>query len=74
MTPKEKAKDLLEKINNASISNIEWDRCSEYGKNSLKRKAIIVCDEILSLGCTKDVSSIRIYQYYSEVKIKIQHY
>jgi len=72
MTTKKKAKQLLEKMNNAPISESEWDNCSEYARNDLKRKAIIVCDEILSLALSNDSASISTYKFYLDVKIELK--
>jgi hypothetical protein len=47
MTPKEKAIELLDKMNNMPITIEEWNKASDYAKNNLKRKALIVVDEIL---------------------------
>lgn len=48
MTPKEKARDILEKVNNGKISKALWDNCSDYAKTDLKRKAMIIVAEIIS--------------------------
>ena len=47
LTPKEKAIELIEKINNKPITVAEWEMASDYAKNDLKRKALIVVNEIL---------------------------
>mgnify|MGYP006347958359 FL=1 len=41
----EKAKDILEKVNNGKISKALWDNCSDYAKKDLKRKAFLIVDE-----------------------------
>lgn len=46
MTATEKATEILEKINNGKISKALWENCSDYAKKDLKRKALIVVDEI----------------------------
>ncbi len=48
MTAKEKATDILEKINNGKISKALWDNCSDYAKTDLKRKAFLIVDEVVS--------------------------
>lgn len=48
MTSIEKAKDILEKVNNGKISKALWDNCSDYAKKDLKRKAFLVIDEVIS--------------------------
>ena len=47
MTYKEKATEILEKINNSKISKEDWEKASDYAKSDLKRKALIVVDEII---------------------------
>jgi len=49
MTPKEKAWDLLCKMNNANITEKIWSDASPYAKKDLKRKCFIVIDEVLRL-------------------------
>lgn len=44
----EKAREILEKINNGKISKALWDNCSDYARKDLKRKALIVIDEVKS--------------------------
>jgi hypothetical protein len=46
--PKEKAKELVEKMNNMPITIEEWNKASDYAKSDLKRKALIVVEEILN--------------------------
>lgn len=48
MSPFTKAKEILEKINNGKISKALWNNCSDFAKKDLKRKALIVVDEIIS--------------------------
>ena len=48
MTHLEKAKDVLEKVNNGKISKTLWDNCSDYAKKDLKRKAFLIIDEVIS--------------------------
>jgi transcription elongation factor GreA-like protein len=51
MTAKEKAKELLDKMNNQVVKKDDWDKASEYAKKDLKRKCLIVIDEIENVGC-----------------------
>ena len=44
MTPKEKAIELLNKMNNMPITYEEWYKASDYAKTNLKRKALIAVD------------------------------
>jgi hypothetical protein len=46
-TPLEKAWVLMCRINDAFISKQDWEKASEYAKNDLKRKCLIVVDEVL---------------------------
>lgn len=48
MTAKEKATDILEKVNNGKISKALWDNCSDYAKEDLKRKAYLIVNEVIS--------------------------
>lgn len=47
MSPKEKALDLIIKINNQKISVEQFKEASHYARYDLKRKAQIIVDEIL---------------------------
>jgi hypothetical protein len=75
MTPKEKAVELLEKINNGKITKEQWDNCSEYARNDLKRKAIIVIDEVVSVVSefdnTDGYAQSRL-DYYHQIKTEIE--
>ena len=51
MTPLEKAKELLDKMNNQVIKPKDWQKASDYAKFDLKRKVSIVIDEIENVGC-----------------------
>lgn len=44
----QKAWDILSKINNQEIDSEMWSKASDYAKKDLKRKAVIVVDEIVS--------------------------
>lgn len=46
MEAKQKAWDLLEKINNQPITEPEWFNAPPQSKKSLKRKALVVVSEI----------------------------
>lgn len=37
----------MNKVNNTEIKMEQWLKCSDYAKNDLKRKALIVVDEVL---------------------------
>ncbi len=47
MTPKEKAIDLIIKMNNQKISIEQFKNASDYARYDLKRKVLIVVDEII---------------------------
>ena len=51
MTPLEKAKELLDKMNNEKIGYSVWKKASDYAKKDLKRKVLIVIVEIENVGC-----------------------
>jgi len=77
MTPKEKAVELVAKMNNAPINIIEWYKASDYAKNELKRKALIVVDEILQYDIrakceSQFVIQERIEEYWKQVKTEIE--
>ena len=81
MNEKEKALDILQKINNGKISKALWVNCSDYAKKDLKRKAFIVIDEIL-----QDYKSYRVKfwltlehalemcEYWEKVRIEIDNF
>jgi hypothetical protein len=67
MTPKEKAIELLDKMNNMPITIYEWNKASDYAKNNLKRKALIAVNEILE-ECRLERD-----WYWEEVKQEIEN-
>jgi len=74
MTPKEEAVELLAKMNNAPIDIIEWYKASDYAKNELKRKALIVVDEVISaidVGY-EDWKSLSKINFWQQVKTEIE--
>lgn len=48
LTAKQKARQLLEKVNNGVISDLLWQVASEYAKSDLKRKTFIIVDELIN--------------------------
>lgn len=46
MEAKQKAWDLLEKINNSPITENDWFNANPYARKDLKRKALFVVSEI----------------------------
>ncbi len=52
ITPKEKAWQLIEKLNHATmpLALSEWVSASHYAKDNLKRKALIIVDEVENVG------------------------
>jgi len=75
MKHKIKAVELLEKINNGKITKELWDNCSEYARNDLKRKAIILIDEVVSeileFDNTDGYAQSRL-DYWQQVKTEIE--
>ena len=62
MTPKEKAKELIEKYTFINGNSFFAKDC-----------AIIAVDEILSLGYVgNEPSSFRVYKFYSDVKSELE--
>lgn len=45
---KEKAIAIMNKMNNGVITEDMWLSCSDYAKSDLKRKCLIVVDEVLA--------------------------
>jgi hypothetical protein len=73
--PKEKAKELVEKMNNMPITIEEWNKASDYAKTNLKREALIVVDEILNLMIKEfkwDVKHNGNIEFWQEVKQAIK--
>lgn len=60
-------------MNNQAITIQEWQRASDYAKNDLKRKVLIVVDEIIKelLECGEVWMKSRI-RYWQEVKQEIE--
>ena len=73
MTPKEKAKQLVEKYLNASFNCTDCDipycdiQCTKLSINEAKQCALIAVDEILNLDLSVEGRS-----YWMEVKIEIE--
>jgi len=71
MTPLEKAKYLVDKINNQKITIEEWNKCSDYVKNDLKRIALIAVNEIISIKLLWFQKDTKELNYWTEVKEEI---
>lgn len=69
MKTKDKAHDLLSKMNGQVIAEFDWVFASEYAKNELKRKALIVCDEIIDELGSEDYQGVA---YWLQVKQEIE--
>lgn len=73
MTPKEKAKDLVSKINNLLFTKKSWNSFPYEVKSDLKRKCFIVVDEILESHYVFLTGvNPSIYKYWQEVKQEIE--
>ena len=46
-TPLEKAWTLMSKMNNSLITEEDWQKASDYAKKDLKRKCLLVIDEVI---------------------------
>jgi hypothetical protein len=68
MEASEKARQILEKINNGKISKALWENCSDYAKKDLKRKALIVLDEIESALTEYGKDSLELQNMDSEFR------
>ena len=74
MTPKEKALVLLNKVNGKELTLWEWNNCSIYAKNDLKRKVSIIINEVnneLIDNYSKDQVMER-YNYWVDVKAELE--
>lgn len=73
MPPKEKAIELIDRMNNQAITIQQWQTSSDYAKNDLKRKVLIVIDEIIKelLECGEVWMKSRI-KYWQQVKQEIE--
>jgi len=47
MTSKEKAIEILSKINGQNLTLDMWQKASDYAKKDLKRKGMVVIDELI---------------------------
>ena len=77
MTPKEKAIDLLNKMNNKPISLQEWTSCSQYAREDLIRKCNIIVDEILkyqNIVLEQFPSDRYKPNYWQEVKQELENF
>ncbi len=63
MTPKEKAKELVDKF----LIPVRWKMGQEDVKKHAKQCALICCNEVLG-----DMGADRGYQFWSEVKQEIE--
>lgn len=75
-TPKEKAIDLLSKINNQEITPKIWREASEYAKKDLRRKAHIITDEVIENLEGLCISHLGTYlnpkiSYWQEIKTEL---
>jgi hypothetical protein len=68
MNPKEKAIEIINKINGKPITIEEWSKASDYAKNDLKRKGLIVANEVLSIRYLLKKET----WFYKEVKKEIE--
>ena len=75
MTVEDKAWELLEKINKAPIKKADWVFASDYARDDLKRKALIVADEVLDTLYEYHYDSNLVsgaYEYWQQVKTEIE--
>ena len=77
--PKQKAKELLDKMNNQIITIEEWGKSSTYAKNDLKRKVLIAVDELINCTPSVDIYPFnfqkiqpKVKEYWKEVKQEIE--
>lgn len=70
MTPKEKATELLGKMNNKPITTEEWMKCSDYVKKDLKRKVLVAVEELIY--AFRQFAIDNQFYYWQEVKSEIE--
>lgn len=68
LTAKEKARELLNKMNGQVITEDDWGKASDYAKSDLKRKVNIVVNEILMIYWAGTDS----FKYWQEIKSEIE--
>lgn len=82
MTAKQKAKRIIEDMNNGPISQKLWESASDYAKSDLKRKCLIVVTEVLKNFkglhkpeyCSFDAIGKRRFTYDSEYETHMTGY
>jgi len=76
MEPKDKAIELLNKINNEQITLHVWKAASEYAKQDLKRKALIVVEEVIATDMLIDeevfVNTVSYLGFWQNVRDEIK--
>jgi hypothetical protein len=74
MTPKEKAFFLLSEMNNAPVTLESFKKASYYGQQELKRKCLIVVNEILKVTEKEIIHcSDTTFFYWQQVKTEIEN-
>jgi hypothetical protein len=68
MIAKEKAIEIISKINGQLITVEDWSKASDYAKKDLKRKGLIVANEVLSIRYLLKKET----WFYKEVKKEIE--
>jgi hypothetical protein len=67
LSPLQKAWLLLSNMNGKAITKEEWNTSSEYAKKELKRKCLIVIDNVLN-NCKSSYTD-----YWIDVKTKLNN-
>lgn len=71
ITPKEKAKELICKFQSGYKNSDGFNYQFNIDEEEAEQCALIVVNEILSLGYTNK-SDFKVYDFYSKVKIEIE--
>jgi len=78
-TAKEKAIEILSKINGQNLTVDMWQKASDYAKKDLKRKGNIAVDEtikalnlLLNSGLNNDFDILKLRSEYMGVKSEIE--
>jgi hypothetical protein len=69
MTPKEKAKELIKKFDDADlVGSTDWGGCAFLDT----KKCALIAVELMIYHTEEDSSNIDLYQFYLEVKQEIE--
>lgn len=67
---KKTAQNLLNRMNGQVVTKEEWEKCSDYARADLKRKAMIVVKEMMSEHSCYTLNDGR-WAYWAQVEIEL---